>query len=619
MTSSPTTVGGRYELGELLGRGGMAEVRRAVDQRLGRSVAVKQLRTDLATDPTFQARFRREAQSAAGLNHPTIVAVYDTGEEVDPLTGVAIPYIVMELVEGSTLRDVLRDGRKILPERALELTQGVLDALSYSHKAGIVHRDIKPANVMLTSNGGVKVMDFGIARAVADTSATMTQTAAVIGTAQYLSPEQARGETVDSRSDLYSTGCLLYELLVGRPPFVGDSPVSVAYQHVRETPLPPSQLDPEIGPEIDAVVLKALAKDRSERYQSAKDMKDDISRLLAGQQTTAQQATAVVPLAAGAMAANAYDDATHVATPPTFVPPSGPEGPEEEYEEEEPRKSRVGLAILVTALIVAALGLGGWGLYRMLNPNTPKTVEVPAVVGFTEQDARTQLEGNNLQVVVQRENGDAESKGMVTAQDPSATTVVPVDSTVTITVNDGPKTATIPNDLIGQDVKDVVNALKDLNFSNVKKVAAKSENSDAKPGEVTSISPKEGETVPLDTKITARYATGKSDVPNFQGVNRAAAIRIANDAGFDDPVFSDQESSQPAGTVIAQNPRAGANVDRDTTIKLTLATTPSPPEPPPTTKEPTEPPTTEPPTKSPTPTPTPAPTKTKKTPSDSNT
>ena len=617
MTSSPTTVGGRYELGEQLGRGGMAEVRRAVDQRLGRSVAVKQLRTDLATDPTFQARFRREAQSAAGLNHPTIVAVYDTGEEVDPLTGVAVPYIVMELVEGPTLRDVLKDGRKILPERALELTQGVLDALGYSHKAGIVHRDIKPANVMLAPNGGVKVMDFGIARAVADTSATMTQTAAVIGTAQYLSPEQARGETVDSRSDLYSTGCLLYELLVGRPPFVGDSPVSVAYQHVRETPLPPSQLDPEISPEIDAVVLKALAKDRSERYQSAKEMKDDISRLLAGQQTTAQQATAVVPLAAGAMAANAYDDATHVATPPTFVPPSGPEGPEEEYEEEEPRKSRVGLAILVTALIVAALALGGWGLYRMLNPSSAETVEVPLVVGFTEEDARNQLINNQLQVEVKKVNGDEEGKGRVTAQDPGENTPVPVNSTVTITVNDGPKTATIPNNLVGQDVKDVVNTLEDLNFSNVKKVAAKSENSNAKPGEVTSISPKEGETVPLDTKITVRYATGKSEVPNFEGVSRAAAIRIANDAGFDDPVFSDQESSQPAGTVIAQSPRAGANVDRDTTIKLTLATAPSPPEPPPTTKEPTEPPTTEPPTKSPTPTPTP--TKTKKTPSDSNT
>ncbi|HEY6811186.1 MAG TPA: Stk1 family PASTA domain-containing Ser/Thr kinase [Propionibacteriaceae bacterium] len=619
MTSSPTTVGGRYELGELLGRGGMAEVRRAVDQRLGRPVAVKQLRADLAIDPTFQARFRREAQSAAGLNHPTIVAVYDTGEEIDPPTGVAIPYIVMELVEGQTLRDVLKDGRKILPERALELTQGVLDALGYSHKAGIVHRDIKPANVMLTPNGGVKVMDFGIARAVADTSATMTQTAAVIGTAQYLSPEQARGETVDARSDLYSTGCLLYELLVGRPPFVGDSPVSVAYQHVRETPLPPSQLDPEISPEIDAVVLKALAKDPADRYQSAKEMKDDISRLLAGQQTTAQQATAVVPLAAGAIAANAYDDATHVATPPTFIPPAGPEGPDEEYEEEEPRKSRVGLAILVTALIVAALGLGGWGLYRMLNPNNPDTVEVPLVVGLSEEDARNQLANNQLTVEVKKVNGDEEGKGQVTAQDPLENTVVPVNSNVTITVNDGPKTATIPKDLVGQDRKDAEAALKDLGFTNVQSNKAKSEKSNTQPGEVISISPKEGETVPLDTKIVIKYATGKSEVPDFEGVSRAAAVRIAHNAGFDDPAFVERQSSQPAGTVIAQNPQAGANVDRDTTIRLVLATAPAPPEPPPTTEKPTEPPTTEPPTKSPTPTPTPTPTKTKKTPSDSNT
>jgi beta-lactam-binding protein with PASTA domain/tRNA A-37 threonylcarbamoyl transferase component Bud32 len=616
MTSSPTTVGGRYELGELLGRGGMAEVRRAVDQRLGRSVAVKQLRTDLATDPTFQARFRREAQSAAGLNHPTIVAVYDTGEEIDQPTGVSVPYIVMELVEGPTLRDVLKDGRKILPERALELTQGVLDALSYSHKAGIVHRDIKPANVMLTQNGGVKVMDFGIARAVADTSATMTQTAAVIGTAQYLSPEQARGETVDARSDLYSTGCLLYELLVGRPPFVGDSPVSVAYQHVRENPLPPSQLDPEISPEIDAVVLKALAKDPAERYQSAREMKDDITRLLAGQQTTAQQATAVVPMAAGAMAANAYDDATHVATPPSFVPPAEPEEPEEEYEEEEPRKSRVGLAILVTALIIAALGLGGWALYRMLNPGTAETVDVPNVVGFSEQDAVNQLEANRLQVEVTKVNGDEEGVGEVTAQDPPADTSVPVNSKVIITVNEGPKTGTIPNDLIGQDVKDVVNALKDLNFTNIKKVAAKSEDNDTKPGEVTDISPDEGETVPLDSKITVRYATGKSEVPNFIGLSRSRAIQDAENAGFDAPQFIERESSQPAGTVIGQNPEAGKNVDRDTTIRLTLATAPQPPEPAPTTQKPTESATTKPPTESATPTPKPS--KTSKTPSNSN-
>ena len=613
MTSSPTTVGGRYELGEPLGKGGMAEVRRAVDQRLGRSVAVKQLRADLAVDPTFQARFRREAQSAAGLNHPTIVAVYDTGEEIDPLSGVSIPYIVMELVEGQTLRDVLREGRKILPERALELTQGVLEALSYSHKAGIVHRDIKPANVMLTTNGGVKVMDFGIARAVADTSATMTQTAAVIGTAQYLSPEQARGETVDARSDLYSTGCLLYELLAGRPPFVGDSPVSVAYQHVREAPVPPSQLDPELTPEIDAVVLKALAKDPDDRYQSAGEMRADIARLLSGEQTTAQRTTAVVPLAAGAMAAAAYDTPTHVAGPPTALPPQEVE--EAEYEEEEPQKSRVGLAILIAALIVLALGLGGWALYRVLNPpNTVTMVEVPSVLGYTEQQARDQLTANNLQVEVKKESGDKESKGTITAQDPVGSTEVAENSTVTITLNEGPKTGTIPDGLVGQDVDEVKNALDELKFSNVNTVAAKSEDSDTQPGEVISISPKEGSAVPLDSKITVRYATGKSEVPNFEGLTRGAAIREARDAGFGEPQFSERESSKPAGTVIAQSPDAGATVDRDTRIQLTLATAPPPP-PPPTTEQPTESPTAS--TTQPTPTPTSASTSTS-TPSQEN-
>ena len=259
--SEPTLIGGRYELGELLGRGGMAEVRKGKDRRLGRTVAVKRLRTDLASDATFQARFRREAQSSASLNHPAIVSTYDTGEEMaTDGTGVAQPYIVMECVEGRTLRDILREGRKILPERALEITAGVLSALDYSHRAGIIHRDIKPGNVMLTPSGDVKVMDFGIARAISDASSTMTQTAAVVGTAQYLSPEQARGETVDSRSDVYSTGCLLYELLTGRPPFVGDSPVAVAYQHVREQAAPPSDLDDELDPEIDAIVMKSLAR-----------------------------------------------------------------------------------------------------------------------------------------------------------------------------------------------------------------------------------------------------------------------------------------------------------------------------------------------------------------------
>ncbi len=287
----PRRLGGRYELGSVLGRGGMAEVYLAHDSRLGRTVAVKTLRADLARDPSFQARFRREAQSAASLNHPSIVAVYDTGE--DYVDGVSIPYIVMEYVDGSTLRELLHSGRKLLPERSLEMTTGILQALEYSHRAGIVHRDIKPANVMLTRTGQVKVMDFGIARAMGDAGMTMTQTAAVIGTAQYLSPEQAKGEQVDARSDLYSTGCLLYELLTVRPPFIGDSPVAVAYQHVREEPQPPSNFDPEITPEMDAIVLKALAKDRDYRYQSADEMRADIEAASTASRSRATSAMGV--------------------------------------------------------------------------------------------------------------------------------------------------------------------------------------------------------------------------------------------------------------------------------------------------------------------------------------
>ena len=333
MSGPSGTVGGRYELGELLGRGGMAEVRKGTDNRLGRVVAVKRLRTDLASDATFQARFRREAQSSASLNHPAIVAVYDTGEEpAADGSGVAQPYIVMEFVAGRTLRDILREGRKILPERALEITSGVLSALDYSHRAGIIHRDIKPGNVMLTPSGDVKVMDFGIARAISDASSTMTQTAAVVGTAQYLSPEQARGETVDSRSDVYSAGCLLYELLTGRPPFVGDSPVAVAYQHVREQAQPPSDHDTDLPPEVDAIVMKALAKRVEDRYQSAAAMRSDIERYLAGRPV---QAAVPPPVPGPATAATAV-----AARPVPAAAPAPPAAPAARGRDPGRRRSR---------------------------------------------------------------------------------------------------------------------------------------------------------------------------------------------------------------------------------------------------------------------------------------
>jgi eukaryotic-like serine/threonine-protein kinase len=604
MAGNPMTVGGRYELEDLLGRGGMAEVRRAVDTRLGRPVAVKQLRADLATDPTFQARFRREAQSAAGLNHPNIVAVYDTGEETDPQTGISIPYIVMELVEGPTLRDVLRDGRKILPERALELTQGVLDALGYSHKAGIIHRDIKPANVMLTPTGGVKVMDFGIARAVADTSATMTQTAAVIGTAQYLSPEQARGETVDARSDLYSAGCLLYELLVGRPPFIGDSPVSVAYQHVRESPVPPSQLDPVVSPDIDAVTLKALAKDPADRYQSAREMKADITRVLSGQQATAvvprMDQDAVATQRAPVMAASQTRVAPPPPPPPTMLAPMAETyGEEPEEEEEEERKSRVGLAILVTAVIVLVLGGGAYALYQILTPEqTVQTVEVPDVTTYTEEQATEQLVARGLKVEVKRENGEEDTKGTIIDQDPKAGVIAEVNSTVTITLNTGPKTGKIPGGLVGKDVDEVENALREAGFDNVDTNPAKNEDPDTKPNEVISVSPKSGATAPLDSKVTVTFATGKSKVPNFDGVTEQRARELAEDAGFGTPDFTTEiNPNETPGTVIAQTPKANQLVDRTTKIQLVIAEAP----PPPTTQPPSTPPTTPAPSASPSP------------------
>ena len=372
--TQPRLLGGRYELDGVVGRGGMAEVYRARDIRLDRVVAVKTLREDLARDQTFQARFRREAQSAASLNHPSIVAVYDTGE--DNHGPAPVPYIVMEYVDGRTVRDLMRADRRLLPERALEITDGVLRALDYSHRNGIVHRDIKPANVMVTRTGDIKVMDFGIARAVSDAQATMTQTAQVIGTAQYLSPEQARGERVDARSDLYSTGCLLYELLTGRPPFTGDSPVAIAYQHVTENPVPPSRVDPEIPPWADAIVMKAMAKDPARRYQTAGEMRADIQRGLSGMPvnappTGAYQRTQRMGPSAMMAAPGGYGGST------SAIPAYQYGGPDDGYE--EGRKSRWWLWLLGILVVLGAIGAVAY----LLLAGGSKTYAVPQVQGLT--------------------------------------------------------------------------------------------------------------------------------------------------------------------------------------------------------------------------------------------
>ncbi|MCL1838776.1 MAG: Stk1 family PASTA domain-containing Ser/Thr kinase [Propionibacteriaceae bacterium] len=537
----------------------MAEVRHGLDIRLNREVAIKQLRIDLATDPTFQERFRREAQAAAGLNHPNIVAVYDTGEESDPATGVRVPYIIMELVEGHTLREILRTGRKIHPTKSLEFTEGVLEALNFSHRAGIVHRDIKPANVMLTPNGTVKVMDFGIARAVADTSATMTQTAAVIGTAQYLSPEQARGETVDARSDIYSAGCLMYELLVGRPPFTGDSPVSVAYQHVREQPVPPSQVDPMITPGMDTVVLKALAKNPTDRYQSAAAMRDDIARLLAGHDVytqpppaqATQQVTAVVPQA------------------PAEV---------DDYEDDErPRKRRIGVMVFLISLIVISLGIG---VFFLMNPfEEPEVlVKVPKVIDALPEDAVALIRESNLIPVPTHVAGpDDRTVGRVINQDPPPGISVSESTEIYYEINDGPKKGTILPGLVGIDCTVAREMLEATDFTNVSIIPEVDEPKDAKKGNVTRTNPADGAEIPLTQEITIYCATGEGKVPYLIDLPLRRAEYEANEAGFGIK-YTEEESDATPGTVISQEPANGEMWDRTKPINIVIAKAPPPPE-----------------------------------------
>ncbi|WP_019631606.1 Stk1 family PASTA domain-containing Ser/Thr kinase [Actinomadura atramentaria] len=442
--SQPRLLGGRYELDTVIGRGGMAEVYRARDLRLDRVVAIKTLRSDLARDPTFQERFRREAQSAASLNHPSVIAVYDTGE--DMIGDNSIPYIVMEYVDGSTLRDLLRENRALRPEKALEITDGILRALDYSHRAGIVHRDIKPANVMLTRQHEVKVMDFGIARAMADSASTMTQTAQVIGTAQYLSPEQARGERVDTRSDIYSTGCVLYELLTGRPPFTGDSPVAIAYQHVREEPVPPSQIDPNIPQWADAIVLKAMAKDADHRYQTATEFRQEIQRVLHGQPVAS---TAASTMMMGAQHPPATQVMGGVPGGPGRTQMQRPahtgydDLPPVRYDDEPERggngkKAAIWVAVAVVVIAAAAaIGL----LLSSGGPDEPTKVAVPAVADMTVAEAKAELERAGLRVAadVKREYSSDVDKGKVIDSDPAATTQVDKSTEVTLTVSRGPK------------------------------------------------------------------------------------------------------------------------------------------------------------------------------------
>ncbi|MEW2161686.1 Stk1 family PASTA domain-containing Ser/Thr kinase [Streptomyces sp. NPDC007084] len=571
----PRRLGGRYELSHVLGRGGMAEVYLAHDTRLGRTVAVKTLRADLARDPSFQARFRREAQSAASLNHPAIVAVYDTGE--DYIDNTSIPYIVMEYVDGSTLRELLHSGRRLLPERSMEMTIGILQALEYSHRAGIVHRDIKPANVMLTRNGQVKVMDFGIARAMGDSGMTMTQTAAVIGTAQYLSPEQAKGEQVDARSDLYSTGCLLYELLTVRPPFVGDSPVAVAYQHVREEPQPPSAFDPEITPEMDAIVLKALVKDPDYRYQSADEMRADIEACLDGQPVAASAAM-------GSVGYGGYgdDQATTAlrsadAQPTSMLPPMNPDDGGYGYDDRPDRRRQksgknntstillvvAGVLVLIGAILIGKYLVGG-------NGGGDDSFEVPNFVSQKFEDAQKMADNRDLKLSPTRKPCEKEPKGNVCSQDPELGSTVKKGDTISVVVSTGAPKVAVPS-VKGEPLEKAKKLLEGDKYEF--NVETKSEESTEKPGTVLDQDPELGEEVEKGSTITLTVAREKkqSTVPDVSGKNcdqAKAQMTAGNLVGECTEVETDDQNL--VGKVVATTPGAGDKVDPGSKVTIQI-------------------------------------------------
>ncbi|WP_406443816.1 Stk1 family PASTA domain-containing Ser/Thr kinase [Streptomyces sp. NBC_01613] len=571
----PRRLGGRYELGQVLGRGGMAEVYLAHDTRLGRQVAVKTLRADLARDPSFQARFRREAQSAASLNHPAIVAVYDTGE--DYIDGVSIPYIVMEYVDGSTLRELLHSGRKLLPERTLEMTIGILQALEYSHRNGIVHRDIKPANVMLTRNGQVKVMDFGIARAMGDSGMTMTQTSAVIGTAQYLSPEQAKGEQVDARSDLYSTGCLLYELLTVRPPFVGDSPVAVAYQHVREEPQAPSVFDPEITPEMDAIVLKALVKDPNYRYQSADEMRVDIEACLDGQPVAATAAMGSVgyggyPDDQPTTALRATDGGATSMLPP-MNPDDGGYGYDDRVDRRRQKKSNTSTILLVVAgilVLVGAILIGKWAFGGGGGVGND-TVAVPNLISQKENDAEKLLTNSDLKVgTVTKKPCEDQSKGTVCSQDPGKDTNVKKGSAVNLVVSTGAPKVGVPS-VLGKSLDEAKQILEGDEYKFV--VKTKTQESTEDPNTVLDQNPKLGKEVEKGSTVTLTIAKAAETVavPDVTGQSCDDAKATLQSSGLtgncvNTPTTDDNQVDK----VISTTPTIGTSVKKNTAVQLNI-------------------------------------------------
>jgi serine/threonine-protein kinase len=564
VTDDRRILAGRYQVGELIGHGGMSDVYRGTDTRLGRTVAVKLLKSSLATDPAFRTRFRQEAQSAARMAHPTIVRVFDAGEEtlLDPSgREVQAPFIVMEYVDGRLLRDLIKEG-PLAPAEAVRIAEGILTALEYSHRAGVVHRDIKPGNVMITHSGQVKVMDFGIARAISDSSATVAQTTAILGTASYFSPEQAKGETVDARTDLYSTGVVLFEMLTGRAPFRGDTPVAVAYQHVSEPPVKPSSINPGVSPALDAVVMHALSKDRFERYQSAAEFREELETAAAGKVPVHKSHDAFAETLFGA--------------PPAMM--TGTEAALRQLSEDDtmvrtqnrPPVVWIWAGIVCVAIIVVALILWVFSQTPSAQLSDVSRV-VPTVIGKTLDDAEAALKKHDLTWTVTNEESATVAKGKVTRTDPAGGIVAQKGDQITVYVSTGKKVVNVP-DVTGQSIEDAKKAMTNAGFALGQ---INQQDSPTVPANVVmSTDPKAADQAHEGDTVNFTISSGNVTLPDLTGQSVAAATGILEGANLQlkaDPQ-PDPSCKTQQGTLVNHQSLAPGPVPQGSTVTLTYCT-----------------------------------------------
>lgn len=553
--TTPQHLSDRYELGDILGFGGMSEVHLARDTRLHRDVAVKVLRADLARDPSFYLRFRREAQNAAALNHPAIVAVYDTGEAETPAG--PLPYIVMEYVDGVTLRDIVHNDGPMPPKRAIEVIADACQALNFSHQNGIIHRDVKPANIMISSTNAVKVMDFGIARAIADSGNSVTQTAAVIGTAQYLSPEQARGDSVDARSDVYSLGCVLYEVLTGEPPFTGDSPVAVAYQHVREDPVPPSERHAGISPDLDAVVLKALAKNPENRYQTAAEMRADLVRVHNGEPPEAPK------VLTGAERRSLLSSSGHGGPRTDPLPRQNFDDSADDRNVGSVGRWIAVVAVLAVLTIVVTIAINTFG-------GSTRNVQVPDVRGQASADAIASLQNKGFKTRTQQKPDSTIPPDHVISTEPAANASVGAGDEITINVSTGPEQREVP-DVSALTYSEAVKKLTAAGFNKFKQ--ANSPSTPDLAGKVIGTNPPANQTSAITNVITIIVGSGPEtkEIPDVTGQTVELAQKNLTVYGFTKFSQSQVDSTKPAGEVIGTNPPKGQTVPVDSVIDIQVS------------------------------------------------